>query len=120
MRFLHADINRDYAAQRRYLAPDAAAFGAAGREAILAANGETLPEAEKTAYTVPYPITVDTTNSTIALLPPACTPLSFPNCIYSNMFVWILLLMHDQTKTSGAICESRAEYRNVIIVSCFD
>lgn len=84
MRFLHADINRDYAAQRRYLAPDAAAFGAAGREAILAANGETLPEAEKTAFTVPYPITVDTTNSTIALLPPACTPLPFPNCIYSH------------------------------------
>ena len=51
---------------------------------ILAANGETLPEAEKTAFTVPYPITVDTTNSTIALLPPACTPLPFPSCIYSH------------------------------------
>jgi hypothetical protein len=59
LRFLHADISRDYAAQRRYLAPDAAAFGAVGREEILAANGETLPEDEKTVYTVPYPITVD-------------------------------------------------------------
>jgi hypothetical protein len=59
LRFLHADISRDYAAQRRYLAPDAAAFGAVGREEILAANGETLPEDEKTVYTVPNPITVD-------------------------------------------------------------
>lgn len=62
MRFLHADISRDYAAQRRYLAPDASAFGAVGREAVLAANGEDLPEEQKSVYTVPYPITVDADN----------------------------------------------------------
>ena len=59
IRFLHADISRDYTAQRRYLATDASAFGAEGREAVLVANGEDLPEDEKTVYTVPYPITID-------------------------------------------------------------
>lgn len=59
IRFLHADITRDYASQRRYLAHNASAFGAEGVEAIVAANGEDLPEEEKTVYTVPYPIMVD-------------------------------------------------------------
>jgi hypothetical protein len=62
IRFLHADISRDYALQRRYLAPNATAFGAEGRERVLSANGEGLPEEEKTGYTVPYPITVDIDN----------------------------------------------------------
>ena len=62
IRFLHADISRDYALQRRYLAPNAAAFGAEGRERVLSANGEGLPEEEKTGYTIPYPITVDSDN----------------------------------------------------------
>ena len=60
VRFLHADISRNYALQRRYLADSASAFGVEGLEAVLAANGEDLPEEEKTVYTVPYPITVDT------------------------------------------------------------
>jgi hypothetical protein len=43
VRFLHADIARDYAAQRRYLAADAAAFGAVGREACAPCNAPMLP-----------------------------------------------------------------------------
>ena len=68
VRFLHADLSRDYAAQRRYLAPDAAAFGAVGREVILAANGERLPEEQKPIYSVPYPLTVDEGSGTVVLM----------------------------------------------------
>ena len=66
VRFLHADLDRDYAAQRRWLADDAAAFGATGREGVLAANGEGLPEADKTVYSIPYPLTVDEGAGTVA------------------------------------------------------
>ena len=68
VRFLHADLSRDYAAQRRYLAPDAAAFGAVGREAIIAANGEHLPDEQKPIYSVPYPLTVDEGSGTVVLM----------------------------------------------------
>ena len=43
VRFLAADCSRDYLFQRRYLAHDACAFGATGRDAILAANGAQPP-----------------------------------------------------------------------------
>ena len=72
VRFLHADLSRDYAAQRRYLAPEAAAFGAAGREAIVAANGEKLPEGQKPIYSVPYPLTVDESSGTVLLMFDKC------------------------------------------------
>ena len=68
VRFLHADIDRDYAGQRRYLADNAAAFGVTGREEVLAANGEALPEADKTVYTIPYPLTVDEGAGTVVLM----------------------------------------------------
>ena len=65
-------MSRDYAAQRRYLAPEAAAFGAVGREAILIANGEQLPEGQKPIYFVPYPITVDEGSGTVVLMFDKC------------------------------------------------
>ena len=68
VRFLHADLTRDYARQRRYLAHDAAAFGARGRNAILEANGEQLPDDQKTGYSVPYPLCVDAKNGTVVLM----------------------------------------------------
>ena len=68
VRFLHADLSRDYAAQRRYLAPEAAALGAVGREPILAANGERLAEEDKPVYSVPYPLTVDESSGTVVLM----------------------------------------------------
>ena len=68
VRFLHADLSRDYAAQRRYLAPEAGAFGAVGREAILTANGEQLSEEQKPIYSVPYPLTVDESSGTVVLM----------------------------------------------------
>jgi hypothetical protein len=68
VRFLHADIDRNYAAQRRCLADNAAAFGVVGREEILRANGETLPDEEKTVYTIPYPLTVDEDSGTVVLM----------------------------------------------------
>ena len=73
MRFLHADLSRDYDAQRRYLASEAAAFGAVGREAILAANGEQLAEEQKPIYSVPYPITVDESSGTVVLMFDKCS-----------------------------------------------
>ena len=73
VRFLYADLSRDYAAQRRYLAPEAAAFGAVGREAILAANGEQLAEEEKPIYSVPYPLTVDEGSGTVVLMFDKCS-----------------------------------------------
>eukprot|EP01047_Picozoa_sp_COSAG01_P056749 COSAG01_NODE_6472_length_3645_cov_2.862662_1_plen_347_part_00 len=68
VRFLHADLTRDYGRQRRYLAHDAAAFGAQGREAVLDANGERSPDDKKTAYAVPYPLSVDGHNGTVVLM----------------------------------------------------
>lgn len=68
VRFLHADIVRDYAGQRRYLADNASAFGVTGREEVLEANGETLPEQDKSVYTIPYPLTVDEGAGTVVLM----------------------------------------------------
>ena len=35
---------------------------------MCCAAGETLPEAEKTSYTVPYPVSVDAENSSVVLM----------------------------------------------------
>jgi hypothetical protein len=68
MRFLDADIRRDYSSQRKWLADDAEAFGAKGREAIVKANGEDLPEEETNRYTVQYPVSVDVGSQCVVLM----------------------------------------------------